>query len=172
MKKGFTLLELMLVIVIIGIIYGSVINVFQRYKDKAIDVSLISLEKYMRSFSYNNHVSLVCIKRCEECLLFVNEKFNQNVTPFVERDVQSYRYDKDSGVKKLELISYFRPDGKEEDVCFRYDIYPDGSRTEMIVKNKKEVYAFPSYFGSVKKYESLDEAIEKQSKAARKVSER
>ena len=172
MKKGFTLLELMLVIVLIGIVYGSVINVFERYKEKAIDVSLMSLEKYMQSFSHNNHVSLVCIKRCEECLLFVNEKFNQNVTPFIEKDVELYRYDKDAGVKKLEMMPYFRSEGQEEDVCFRYDIHPDGSRTEMIVKNKKEVYTFPSYFGSVKKYESLDEAIEQQSEAARKVAEK
>lgn len=172
MRKGFTLLELMLVVVLIGIVYGSVINVFQRYKDKAIDVSLISLEKYMQSFSHNNHVSLVCIKRCEECLLFVNEEFNQNVTPFIENDIELYRYDKDTGVKKLEVMPYFRSDGKEEEACFRYDIYPDGSRTEMIVKNKTEVYAYPSYFGSVKKYESLDEAIEQQSKASRKVSEK
>ena len=162
----------MLVVVLIGIVYGSVINVFQRYKDKAIDVSLISLEKYMQSFSHNNHVSLVCIKRCEECLLFVNEKFHQNVTPFVDRDVETYRYDKESGVKKLELMSYFRPDGKEEEVCFRYDIYLDGSRTEMIVKNKNEVFAFPSFFGSVRKYESLDQSIEQQSHTARKVAER
>jgi len=172
MKKGFTLLELMLVIVLIGIIYGSVINVLQRYKEKTIDVTLLNLEKYMQSFSHNNHVSLVCIKRCEECLLFVNEAFTQNVTPFVDNDTQLYRYDKDAGVKKLELIPYFRSDGKEEEACFRYDIYPDGSRTEMIVKHKKEVFSFPSFFGSFKKYKSLDEAIEQHSEASRKVSEK
>ena len=160
----------MLVIVLMGIVYGSVTNVFERYKEKAIDVTLMTLEKYMQSFSHNNHVSLVCIKQCNECMLFVNEEFNQNVTPFIEKDIQLYRYDKDTGVQKLDLMPYFRPDGKEEEACFRYDVHPDGSRTEMIVKNKKEVYAFPSFFGSVKKYESLGEAIEEQSKTARKVA--
>ncbi len=172
MKKGFTLLELMLVILLIGIVYGSIINVFERYKEKSIDVTLMTLEKYMQGFSHNNHVSLVCIKRCEECLLSINGKFNQNVTPFLERDLQLYRYDKDRGVEELELLPYFRPDGREEEACFRYEIYPDGSQTEMIVRNKKEAYVFPSFFGTVQKYASLDEAIEEQDKRARKVAER
>ena len=47
------------------------------YKEKAIDVTLTSLENYMQSFYHNNHVSLVCIKQCNECLLFINEKFKQ-----------------------------------------------------------------------------------------------
>lgn len=126
----------------------------------------------MQSFSHNNHVSLVCIKRCEECLLFVNEEFKQNVTPFIDNDTELYRYDKDTGVKKLEIMPYFRSEGQEEEACFRYDIHPDGTRTEMIVKDKKEVYAFPSYFGTVKKFESLDEAIEQHSGAAQKVAEK
>lgn len=171
MRRGFTLLELMLVIVLMGIVYGSVINVFERYKEKAIDVTLMNLEAYLQSFAYNSHVSLVCIKKCEECLLFVNGDFLQNVTPFVERDVELYRYDKDLGVKRVELLPYFRADGQEEESCFRYDIHPDGSRTEMIVKNGKEVFVFPSFFGSVQTYPSLSEAIEKQNQTVRKVAE-
>lgn len=171
MKKGFTLLELMLVVLLMGIVYGLVINVFERYKEKAIDVTLMSLEKYMQSFHHNNRVSLVCIKQCKECLLFINDKFKQNVTPFVGKDVELYRYDKDTGVRELRLLPYFRPDGHEEEACFRYEIDTDGSRTEMIVKDKKEVYAFPSFFGSVTRYSSLNEAIDQQSEATQKVAE-
>jgi prepilin-type N-terminal cleavage/methylation domain-containing protein len=170
MKKGFTLLELMLVVVLIGIIYGSVTNVFENYKEKNIDLTLMTLEKYMQGFSHNNHVSLVCIKECEECLLFINEEFSQNVTPFLDSNVELYRYDKDAGIQKLELLPYFYPDLQEEEACFRYDIHPDGSRTEMIVKSTKGVYLFPSYFGSVKKYRSIEEVIQEQDNAARKVA--
>lgn len=171
MKKGFTLLELMLVVVLMGIVYGSVINVFERYKEKAIDVTFMNLQKYMQDFSHNNHVSLVCIKQCEECLLFVDEKFTQNVTPFMDKDIQLYRYDKDTGVQEIQVLPYFTVDGLEEDTCFRYDIYPDGSRSEMIVKDKKAVYLFPSYFGSVQKHASIEKAIEQQTEMARKVAE-
>jgi len=171
MKKGFTLLELMLVVVLIGIIYGSVTNVFENYKEKNIDLTLMTLEKYMQGFSYNNHVSLVCIKNCEECLLFINEKFSQNMTPFLDKNIELYRYDKDTGTEKLELLPYFRSDEQEEEACFRYDIYPDGSRTEMIVKSDEGVYMFPSYFGSVEKYRSLEEVIEKRNQITRKVAE-
>lgn len=170
MKKGFTLLELLLVVVLIGIVYGSVTNVFDRYKEKAVDVTLMTLEKYMQNFSYNNHVSLICINQCKECLLFVNDKFKQNVTPFIENNVQIYRYDKDVGVKRIQLLPYFRSDGKEEETCFRYDIYTDGSRTDMIVKNKEDVYVFPSFFSSVQKYDSIDQAIEQQNNIIRKVA--
>ncbi len=171
MKKGFTLLELMLVVLLMGIVYGLVINVFDRYKEKAIDVTLMSFESYMQSFYHNNHVSLICIKQCSECLLFIDEKFNQNITPFVTKDTEIYRHDKDTGVRKLGFSPYFPSEGQEEEVCFKYDIHPDGSRTEMIVTEGKEVYDFPSYFGSVQKYASLNEAIEQRNEAARKVSE-
>ena len=131
MKKGYTLIELMIVVVLMGLIYGLVTNVFQRYKDKAIDVTLLSLEKYMMSFHHNNHVSLVCIKGCQECLLHIDGKFKQNVTPFIKKDVEAYHYDKDIGIRELTFIPYFDSD-IEEDVCFRYEIRPNGSRTEMI----------------------------------------
>lgn len=171
MKKGFTLLELILVVVLMGIVYGSVINVFERYKEKAIDVTLMSLQKYMQDFSHNNHVSLVCIKQCGECLLFVDEKFTQNVTPFMDKDIRLYRYDKDMDVREFQALPYFTADGQEEEVCFRYDIHPDGTRSEMIVKDKEDVYFFPSYFGSVQKYASIEMAVEQQAELARKVAE-
>lgn len=171
MKRSFTLLELILVVVLMGIVYGSVINVFERYKEKAIDVTLMSLQKYMQSFSHNNHVSLVCIKQCGECLLFVDEKFTQNVTPFMDKDIRLYRYDKDMGVREFQALPYFTAEEQEEEVCFRYDIHPDGSRSEMIVKDKEDVYFFPSYFGSVQKYASIEMAIEQQAELARKVAE-
>ncbi len=171
MKKGFTLFELILVVVLIGIIYGSVINVFENYKEKSIDVTLMSLEKYMQEFAYNSHVSLVCIKHCSECLLSVNGEFKQNVTPFLERDVTLYRYDKDLGVTRLDLLPFFQSGGQEEEACFRYEVHPDGSRTEMIVTNDKEVYSFPSYFGSVKRYDSITEAIEAYNDIRQKAAE-
>ncbi len=171
MKKGFTLLELMLVILLMGIVYGLVINVFDRYKERAIDVALSNLEAYMKSFYHNNHVSLICLKQCHECLLFIDDKFNQNITPFITKETEIYRYDKDIGVRELDFTPYFREEGQEEEVCFRYDIHPDGSRTEMIVKEGKEVYDFPSYFGSVQKYTSLNEVIEQRNIAIQKVVE-
>lgn len=170
MKKGFTLLELLLVVVLMGIVYGSISNIFEQYKEKKIDVTLMSLQNYMQNYAYNSHVSLVCIKQCGECLLFVNEKFKQNVTPFIEKNVELFRYDKDLSTQKLTIPPYFTPDGQEEEVCFRYDIQPDTSKTEMIVKNKNDVYVFSSFFGSVKKYESLDEAIGEQNRLAQKVA--
>ncbi len=171
MRKGFTLLELMIVVVLMGMVYGLVISVFDRYKDKAIDVTLSSLESYMKSFYHNNHVALICIKRCGECMLFIDETFKQNVTPFLREDVEAYHYDKDMGLREFQFQPYFRPDGQEEETCFRYEIHPDGSRTELIVKDAKKVYDFPSYFGAVKTYSSLEDVIEHHNEEAKKVSE-
>jgi len=170
MKKGFTLLELMIVVVLMGMVYGLVISVFDRYKEKAVDVTLSSLEGYMKNFYHNNHVALVCIKECGECMLFVDEKLKHNVTPFLTKETEAYHYDKDLGLRELQFLPYFRSEGQEEEVCFRYEVHPDGSRTEMIVKDGKEVYEFPSYFGSVKKFNSLDDAIEYHNEEAREVS--
>ena len=172
MKKGFTLLELILVVMLMGIVYGSVINVFERYKAKTIDVDFMTLQKYMQDFAYNSHVSLVCIKACSECLMLVEGKFMQNVTPFMDKELRLYRYNKESGVREFQPLPYFTAEGDEEEACFRYDLYPDGSRSEMIVKDGKEVYLFSSYFGSVQKLASLEKAVEYYSEMARKVAEK
>ena len=160
MRKGFTLLELMMVILIMGLVYGLVINVFDRYKEKSIDVTLMSLENYMKSFYHNNKVSLICIKECNECLLFINDTFKKNVTPFISKNVEVYHFDKDIGVREIGFSPYFPAENQEEKVCFQYDIQADGSRSEMIVKHEKKIYDFPSYFGSVRQYTSLNELIE------------
>ena len=171
MRKGFTLLELMLVVLIMGMVYGLVINVFERYKEKTIDLTLMSLEKYMQSFYHNNKVSLICIKKCNECLLFINDTLKKNVTPFITEELEVYHYDKDIGLREVKFPPYFPSENQEEDVCFQYDIHPDGSRSEMIVKHGKDVYDYPSYFGSVHRHASLNEVIEQYNESAQKVSE-
>lgn len=160
MRKAFTLLELMMVVVLMGMVYGLVINVFERYREKSIDVTLMSLESYMKNFFHNNHVSMVCTRGCKECFLFVDGTLKQQVTPFVDNSVELYRFDKDYGVRELELLPHFSDDGHEEESCFRYEILSDGTRTEMIVKDGTRVYAYPSYFGSVRTFASVNEAIE------------
>ena len=152
-----------MVVLLMGIVYGLVINVFERYREKSIDVSLTTLESYMKSFFHNNHVSLTCIRGCKECFLYVDGILRQQVTPFTKGDVELYRYDKDYGVRELELSPYFSADGHEEEACFRYEIHSDGTRTEMIVKTAEGVYSYPSYFGSLNTFSTLNEAIEHHS---------
>ena len=168
MEKGFTLLELLLSVMLMGVVYGSVTHVFERYKNKEIDVTLSSLRVFMQEFAPLSHVSLVCIKECRECLLFVDEKFRQNVTPFVTKEVRSTRYDSRLGAQELQLLPYFSEEGEEE-VCFRYEVFSDATASEMMVEDADKVYVFPSYFGRVQKYESLDEAVKTQNGIIQKV---
>ena len=57
----------------------------------------------------------------------------------------------------LELIEDFGV-FKSSKVSFRYNIFPNKSTSQMIIKNDDGVFYMPSYFGKVKKVDSLEDA--------------
>jgi hypothetical protein len=49
---------------------------------------------------------------------------------------------------------------KDSKICFRFIFYPNGSTSKMVVESKGEFYYIPSYFGKIKKFNSLSEAFD------------
>jgi prepilin-type N-terminal cleavage/methylation domain-containing protein len=160
-RRAFTLIELMLVVLIIGLVYGLAINRIERSNDDAQKLTLENLVDFMQRQHHHNRLSLICTERCGRCMLFADGKLAvESLPPFLDDAAESYRFDTYLGYERIEFAPIFDPDGREEEVCFRYDLLPGGGRSEMMVASRGRVVALPGPFGKTAVYDSLDSAVE------------
>ncbi len=160
-KKAFTLIELLLVVVIIGVIYGLVINSMQRVNDQESSLDFASLPAFLQSMHRQNSVALVCTDNCKACALYIDNAKVKEVEPFMkdERKLAFWSFDANAGMQELRFTPIFDEDDREHDVCFRYEIFKDGSSSEMIVETEKQSYDYRGRFHRVERLPRLD-AIE------------
>jgi prepilin-type N-terminal cleavage/methylation domain-containing protein len=159
-KRAFTLLELLLVVLIMGIVYGLAVNAFTRYGERSFELSLLTLPDYLKGFHHQNHVALLCTDECRECRVMVDGSEVQKVEPFIEGPVRAYRFDTALGTRDIIFTPYFDEEGRESEVCLLFELFPNGSSSEMIIEEKKRVVDLPGYFGSPKQFDSVEEAID------------
>ena len=170
-KRAFTLLELLLVVLIIGLVYGLAVGKMKSFGEKTYDLSLMRLPQYLQEFHERNHVAAVCIDRCNDCSLYVNGAAVKKLEPFVDNSAEYYRFDPVYGARDVTWMPLVDEDGREEEVCFRYDIFEDGSRTEMIVKYRDKAVALPGLFGEAREFASLEDALDAKRAVIEKVSQ-
>ena len=161
-KKAFTLIELLLVVVIIGVIYGLVINSMQRINDKEANLSFESLPSFLEGFYQQNRVSFTCIDNCKKCAVYVDGEKVKDVDSFMqkERQLRFWYFDANIGTQELRFTPIFDEDEREFDVCFSYDIFKDGSHSEMIVETQKQSYDYRGPFRKVGRFSSLQDLEE------------
>ncbi len=156
-KKAFTLIELLLVVVIIGVIYGLVINSMKHINDKEASLSFETLPSFLKTMYQQNSVAFVCIDNCKECALYVDNEKLREVDAFMqdERLLNFWRFDANLGTQELRFTPIFDEDDREFDVCFRYEIFQDGSSSEMIVETQKRSYDYRGLSHKVERFSSL-----------------
>ena len=158
-KKAFTLIELLLVVVIIGVVYGLVISSMKRINNKEENLSFATLPTFLETMFQQNSVAFICIDNCRKCAIYIDHEKVKDIEPFMrdERTLRFWHYDVNLGTQELRFSSLFDEDEREFDVCFRYEIFEDGSSTEMIVETKKKSYYYHGLLHRVDTYPSLQE---------------
>ena len=160
MKKAFSLIELLIVILIIGIVYTISVSGFKRIKNSDEKLTLEILKSYLQKIPHTKSVKIECVDECLKCNIFVDEKKSKKIDTFVDKNVKSYRYDFSYGMVELE---------KEDNVCFSYTINKEGVGEQIFVEFKGKVYDFSSYLGKTPVYNSITEALEAKEKLFREV---
>ncbi len=159
----------MLVVIVVGLIYGLFLSNMKRYGEKAFDLDLMTLPAYLQSLHEQNRLALICVDACRSCFLSVEGVTTAQIDPFVDDSLRLYRHDRFTGNELLELTPVFDEEGRENEVCFRYDLYPDGSSSEMMVEYGDSVVDYTGYFSQPRRYASLEEAIEEKNALIEKV---
>ncbi|WP_324170597.1 prepilin-type N-terminal cleavage/methylation domain-containing protein [Sulfurimonas sp.] len=151
MKKAFSLIELLIVIVIIGVVYTISVGNFKKMKDESQKLSLQNLKEYLQKIPHEKNIEFLCLDECSECEVFVDGKKFREVESFLDKSVIVYRYDFSYGMTQLE---------KKDDICFSYIINKQGVGEQVFVEFKTKVYDFSSYLSQIYIYDSLHEATE------------
>lgn len=174
MRKAFSLIELLIVVIIIGIVYNLAVGSFEKIaKPQNEKVSLQNLKSFLAKIEYQKQIKLLCLDDCSHCNLFidgvVDEDFEKVFEDFLDINVQVYRYDPLLGVVEYQQELYFDSNDVEQRVCFSYAMGRDRIGEQIVVKFKDKVYDFSAYSDDVILYNSLEEFIALKEKLYSKV---
>jgi prepilin-type N-terminal cleavage/methylation domain-containing protein len=170
-RQAFTLLELLLVVLIMGIVYGLAVNAIKQYGERSYALSLETLPQYLQSFHRQNRVTLLCTDACQDCRVMVDGSEVKRVDPFIDGPLRAYRFDAALGTRDLSFTPYFDEEEREFEVCLRFEVFPNGSSSEMIIEQEEYVVDFPGYFGTPTRFATLEEAIEHKRSVIKKATE-
>lgn len=163
MKKAFSLIELLIVVIIIGIVYSMAIGTIKKASDTASKkVTLVNLKKFLQSLKYEKNVKILCLDACLNCNLYIdgnkNEEFKDSFDDFLNEDIAIYRYEYQAGMQEQPKDVFFNLEESEEDVCFSYTLDKKGIGEQVFVEFNDKVYDFTLDSSSVIVYDSLAEA--------------
>jgi hypothetical protein len=160
LKKSFSLMELLIVVIIIGVVYSLVISKIKSPSYEKITPSFKNLKFYLQSFSKDSKVSFVCPDSYEKCFIEVNDKKVKEEKAFFDDSVEIYRYNYYNGVSK-----------KDDNNFFSFSVDKNGVTDQVIICYKNRVYDYTDYFNNPKIYTSLSELSENKSKLVEELSQ-
>ncbi len=173
-KKAFSLIELLIVVLIIGVVYTLAVTNFQKVADKAGRVSLKTLKSYLHSLPHEKSVKFLCLDDCSSCEVFVDGKkvdeLSKSFDNFLDDSVKVYRYDMLSGAQEITQEIYFNSENIEERVCFSYSVDKQGIGNQVFVEFKDRVYDYTSYFMPIPVYSSISDAVDARENLFQEVS--
>lgn len=167
-QKGFSLIELLIVIVVVGLVYSIGLSTFSIGKPKVKALTPLNLKQTIVSSEFfQEHATLLCVDKCRKCYLRqgISTPFRAYSNKIDLTDIKAYTIDERDSLRRLE---YERYDDKK--ICLIMDFYSNGSSTQIILENKNGAYFLPAFFGEAKKFDSPDDAKEYWLKQSRLVS--
>jgi prepilin-type N-terminal cleavage/methylation domain-containing protein len=154
MKRAFSLIELLIVIVIIGVLYTLSINNFKTLKNKDEKLTLKTLKRYMQNIPHEKSVKILCTQNCLSCDFYVDTKIfleKKISEDFLDNTTKVYRYSFSSG-----MVDVIYPNN----ICFSYTIDKKGVGEQIFVESRGLVYDFTTYLHKTKVYKSIDDVVE------------
>ncbi len=169
MKRAFSLIELLIVIMIVGVVYTLAIGNFNRLSSESSKLTLENLKEYLNFIKHSENVKLLCLDDCSECDVIVDGVKSKTIEDFLDESVRVYRYEFSYGAVEIEKEVFFNIDDVEEDVCFSYEVDKNGVGDQVLVEFKEKVYDFSPYFSGTAVYSSIEDAVETREDMAREV---
>lgn len=152
LKKAFTLIELLIVVLIISIGYGLVVSNMTKPKLEA-QTTLLTLQKTLQKIKNTSLASNVKVEckgdDCENCKIFIDtEEQEDEISLFTDKP-KLFSFDK---------FGYLEEKNDNSGVCFSYNIYKNNSFDKMFLEHKEEFYIFYPFIKKTEKFTDFDEA--------------
>ena len=156
LRKGFSLIELLIVILIISLVYFLGFSGIEKPSKKAKALTPLNLKSSLeKSELMQGGGTLLCINQCKSCYVRkdISSPFEAYENPINLKGSEAYTLDAQDNLLQLEYGRY-----QDKKVCLVFTLYPNGSSTQLILKQKDAVYFLPSFFGEAEKADSLEAA--------------
>jgi prepilin-type N-terminal cleavage/methylation domain-containing protein len=156
MRKGFSLMELLLVIFIISLVYYLGFEGVEKSTRKTEKITPLTLKKSVRNHTlFQGSGTLLCIDHCRKCYLRkdISTPFEEIEETMALGDPKVYRINAQDDLYRPDYGRY-----QDNEICLIVDFYPNGSSTQLILQNDKGTYFLPAFFGKAQKTDSLDDA--------------
>lgn len=162
-RRAFSLVELLIVVLIIGIVYTLAIGSLESLKKNKIKPTLLNLKNHLTSFSFDKSAELICLDKCKNCSIYIDGKLNKELSSafdsFFDSNVETYRYDFNLAIVNLKNKIHYNSKDIQEEICFSYAVDKNGVGDQVLVKYKNYVYDFTQYFGNTLRYSSFDDVV-------------
>ncbi len=163
MKKSFTLIELIIVILLISIVYFLAFSSFSVKNEKEYKVDLENLKEFMfKNFTYEKNLSLVCIEdESKDCYIFIDDKMDKDIkiSNLFTQIPDVYNYNKDLTRYDFTKI---RLDDIEYEPFFELKIDSDKKHKDIVLDTLNEkVYLFSSISKNAELFNNTNEVIDK-----------
>ncbi len=158
--SAFTLVEMLIVLILIGVVYSLILNRYKPEKEELFPHSQTPFRSILIPLWNHSHIILLCEDKCKKCNIYnengkIIKKIKQSL--FKQNDVPKFYVFSDNGEINRKEFLHIKPQNSEERVCFRFDLYPNKSSSELILeyKNGKVLY-LPPYFNDTLSFSSLE----------------
>ena len=159
--KAFSLIELLIVVLIVGLVYKLSLSNFQRVKEGDTKPTLLTLKQDLWSLPKKKKAELICLDDCTRCTLYIDGEADANASKkyeeFLDEKVEVYRYDQNYGLVELKDRIFFNSEGKDEQICFSLSVDNKGVSEQIMVEYKDKYYDFSPYFTDTQVYRSASE---------------
>ncbi|MEY3089984.1 MAG: hypothetical protein RL113_300 [Pseudomonadota bacterium] len=97
----------------------------------------------------------MCLDKCRSCYFRKNiqSPFEPYESPLDLTQIEAYTLDENDDLTPIE---YGRYDDKK--ICLILDFYPNGSSTQLVLKDQTSSYFLPAFFGEPQAFETIEEA--------------
>ncbi len=158
-SKGFTLFELLIVIIIIGLLYGLFVSNLQNKETKSDAITLLSMKKTLLNQPFKQKSEIICFEPCKECFIY-NDDEKTDVEPFAlfKTPPKVYKKDQYGKLEQYRFLSFLNKEDKLQDVCFRFSLLNNKSSSHYLVEADEKFYLFHPYLKDVETIQALSDA--------------
>ena len=155
-QKAFSLIELLIVIIIISLVYFLGFSGIEKPDNTPKALTPLNLKSSIeKSALFQGEGTLLCIDHCKSC--YFRKDISQAFEPYENRidlkDTEAYTLDRNNDLLKLDYGRY-----QDQKICLVLHFYPNGSSTQIILKQKEHIYFLPAFFGEAEETDSLEAA--------------
>jgi len=152
-RRAFSLLELLIVIMIISISYMLVFSSMQKASTEPKSLTPLNLRLSLLDSNITGEREFLCINNSQQCFIY---QYNEMIPYKYKVSLQDIKVYKVNSEENAYQVDYGR--FKDKKISLRFDIYANGSSTQMIIEQNKKFFYIPTFFGKTQVVSSLDEA--------------